>query len=121
MNTSTFPTWSDSPPPTEAARPWPLRRFFGVVARPQSYRNITYLLLGLPFATLWFGVLVTLASVSVSMLVVALLGIPLLVGTWYAVRAFANVERCRQRAARATSRPSADRGRRERQPVGTAT
>jgi hypothetical protein len=93
MNTSTFPTWSDSPPPAEAAHRSPVRRFFGVVARPQSYRNIAYLLLGLPLGTLWFSVLVTVASVSVSMLVIALLGVPMLIGMWYAVRAFANVER----------------------------
>ena len=29
----------------------PLRRFFGVVAEPQSYRNLAYLLLGLPLGT----------------------------------------------------------------------
>jgi hypothetical protein len=93
MNTSSIPAWSDSSRSTQTERPSPPRRFFGVVARPQTYRNIAYLLLGLPLGTLWFSVLVTLASVSVSMLVVALLGIPLLLGTWYAVRAFANVER----------------------------
>jgi hypothetical protein len=97
MNTSTSPAsvpWIDSP--TVAAideHPSPVRRFFGVVARPQSYRNIAYMLLGLPLGTLWFSVLVTAASVSVSMLVVALLGIPMLIGMWYGVRAFANVER----------------------------
>ena len=93
MNTRTFPTWSDTSPDAETEGPSPARRFFGVVARPQSYRNIAYLLFGLPLGTLWFSALVTLASVSVSMLVVALLGIPLLIGTWYVVRAFANVER----------------------------
>jgi hypothetical protein len=41
----------------------PVRRFFGVVTRPQSYRSILYLLLGLPL------------------------------GMWYVIRAFANVER----------------------------
>jgi len=76
-----------------ASHPTPVHRFFGVLTRPQSYRNIVYLLLGLPLGTLWFSVLVTVASVSVSMLVVALLGIPMLIGMWYAVRAFANVER----------------------------
>jgi hypothetical protein len=85
MNTTTIPV--------PATRPAPARRFFGVVTRPQSYRNLAYLLLGLPLGTLWFSLLVTVASVSVSMLVVALLGIPLLVGTWYVVRACANVER----------------------------
>ena len=94
MNTSSLPAWSDSPATAQAPdRSSPARRFFGVVARPQSYRNITYLLLGLPLGTLWFSVLVTVASVSVSMLIVALLGIPMLIGMWYAVRAFANVER----------------------------
>jgi len=93
VNTKAFPTWSDTSPNLEAVSPSPRRRFLGVVAQPQSYRNLAYLLLGLPLGTLWFSVLVTLASVSVSMLVVALLGIPLLIGTWYAVRAFANVER----------------------------
>ncbi len=93
MNTSTVPTWSDAPTAADPEISSPLRRFFGVVARPQSYRNIAYLLLGLPLGTLWFSALVTVASVSVSMLVVALLGIPLLIGMWYAVRAFANIER----------------------------
>src|SRR3954452_21942701 len=76
-----------------STHPSSAHRFFGVAARPQSYRNIAYLLLGLPLGTLWFSVLVTVASVSLSMLVVALLGIPMLIGMWYAVRAFANVER----------------------------
>ena len=89
MNTSTIQTTAAR----SAVEPSKSRRFFGVVARPQTYRNIGYLLLGLPLGTLWFSILVTLTSVSVSMLVVALLGIPLLVGSWYAVRAFANVER----------------------------
>jgi hypothetical protein len=70
-----------------------MRRFFGVVARPQSYRNIGYLLLGLPLGTIWFAVLVSGLSVGISALVVALLGIPILLGIWYASRAFANVER----------------------------
>ena len=57
-----------------------LRRFVGVVAEPQSYRNLAYLLLGLPLGTLWFTLIVTGVSVSISMLVVALLGIPMLLG-----------------------------------------
>jgi hypothetical protein len=91
MNTTIVPrptTTLDAGPRTS-----PLRRFFGVVTRPQSYRNLGYLLLGLPLGTLWFAVLVSALSVSASLLVVALLGVPLLLGTWYVVRAFANVER----------------------------
>jgi hypothetical protein len=70
-----------------------VRRCFGVVARPQSYRNIGYLLLGLPLGTAWFAVIVTGVSVAVSLLVVALIGLPLMLGLGYVTRAFANVER----------------------------
>jgi hypothetical protein len=71
----------------------PLRRFLGVVAQPDSYRNIAFLLVGLPLGTVWFTVLITGVSVALSMLVVALIGIPMLLGVWYVTRAFANVER----------------------------
>jgi hypothetical protein len=70
-----------------------MRRCFGVVVQGQSYRNIAYLLLGLVLATIWLTALVTALSVSLGLVVVALLGVPLLLGTWYVVRAFANVER----------------------------
>ena len=70
-----------------------LRRFLGVVAQPESYRNIAFLLIGLPLGTAWFTVLITGVSVALSMLVVALIGIPMLLGLWYVTRAFANVER----------------------------
>jgi hypothetical protein len=92
MNTTITPRFN-VPTHTPAARRTPIRRFFGVVGQAQSYRNIGYLLLGLLVATAWFTLLVTAISVSLSLIVVALLGIPLLLGTWYAVRAFANVER----------------------------
>jgi hypothetical protein len=74
-----------------------LRRTAGsmvaVVARPQTYRNIAYLLLGLPLGTAWFTVLVSGTAVGVSMLAVALAGIPILWGMWHVARALANVER----------------------------
>jgi hypothetical protein len=70
-----------------------MRRFFGVVGQSHSYRNIAYLLIGIVLATAWISLLVTALAVSLSLVVVALLGIPLLLGTWYAVRAFANIER----------------------------
>jgi hypothetical protein len=69
------------------------RRFFGVVARPQTYRNIAYLLLGLPLGTAWFTLLVTGWSVGIGMMAAALLGIPILLGVWYVTRACANAER----------------------------
>ena len=80
-------------PDARTGRTSPLRRFVGVVAQPDSYRNIAFLLVGLPLGTTWFTVLVTGVSVALSMFVVALVGIPMLVGLWYATRAFANVER----------------------------
>ena len=36
-----------------------LRSRFTVVGQPQSYRNIGYLLVGLPLGTVWFTVLVS--------------------------------------------------------------
>ena len=82
-----------SRPETRSGRPSAPRRVLGVVAQGDSYRNIAFLLLGLPLGTVWFAVLVSGISVAASMLVVALLGIPMLVGLWYVTRAFANVER----------------------------
>jgi hypothetical protein len=85
---ATMPSGGD-----RATRTSRVRHLVCVVARPHSYRNIGYLLLGLPLGTVWFTVLVGGLSVGGSLLVVALLGIPMLLGMWYVVRAFANVER----------------------------
>jgi hypothetical protein len=81
------------------------RRLFRVVVEPQSYRNIAYLLLGLPLGTIWFSVLVAWIAIGFSMLVVALLGVPILLATWYAVRAFGNVERAATNATLGTRLP----------------
>jgi hypothetical protein len=83
----------DSPTISPVHRASVVSRSFGVVARPQTYRNVAYLLLGLPLGTLWFTLLVSGVSVGISLLAVALLGIPILLGVWYATRVFANVER----------------------------
>ena len=82
-----------TPSLSHSVQPTPLRRFFGVVVDPQSYRSIGYLLLGLLLGTVWFAVLVSGLAVGLSLLVVALLGIPILLGLWYVTRLFANVER----------------------------
>lgn len=92
MSTTTV-AQSTRVPDTRNGRPSPLRHFFGVATQPNSYRNIAYLLIGLPLGTIWFTVLVTGVSVAASMLVVALLGVPLLLGLWYVTRSFANLER----------------------------
>jgi len=67
--------------------------FWGVAAKGQSYRNILYLLLGLPLGTLYFTLLVTGTSVGLSLLVLALVGIPLLIGLWYVIRSLMSLER----------------------------
>jgi hypothetical protein len=82
-------------------------RFVRVVADGQSYRNIAYLLLGLPLGTAWFSLLVSGVAVGVSLLVVALLGVPILLGMWYVVRAAANVERVVANGLLGTSIPLA--------------
>jgi hypothetical protein len=80
-------------PATEDRRTSSVPPIVGVAIDPDSYRNIAYLLLGLPLGTFWFTALATGVAVGASMLVVALIGIPILLGMWYMTRAFANVER----------------------------
>ena len=70
-----------------------MKRLVTAIVDPQTYRNIAYLLLGLPLGTIWFTVLVTGLAVGVSVTAIALLGIPVLLGTWYASRWFADIER----------------------------
>jgi hypothetical protein len=67
--------------------------FFGVIAQPRSYLNLLYLLLGLPLGTLYFTVLVTGFSLGISLMLLALVGIPILIGLWYIVHAFMELER----------------------------
>lgn len=69
------------------------RRFFGVATEVQTYRNVLYLLLGLPIGTAWFALIVTYFTVSASLVVVALIGIPMLLGCWYATHGLALVDR----------------------------
>lgn len=89
--TITHPTSSPHTHPTD--RTSSRRRFFGVVGPAQTARHIGYLLLGLPLGIIWFTVLVTGLSVGVGVLVVALAGIPVLLGMGYLTRGFANAER----------------------------
>jgi hypothetical protein len=64
-----------------------------VITDSQSYKNLLYLLLGLPLGVLYFTVLVTGISVGVGLIVVALIGIVILIGLWYVIRAFMHFER----------------------------
>ena len=107
MNTSTIPTSITTP----STRGVPARRrFVGIVTEPQTYRNVVYLLLGLPLGTIWFSVLVAGLTVGLSLVAVALTGIPVLLGMWYVTRAFANTERVTSNALLGTSFPPATFG-----------
>ena len=68
----------------------PAVKFFGVVARGQSYLNIIYLLLALPLGIGYFTFVVTGISVGVG-LVIVWVGIPILLlvlAGWYGLVAF---------------------------------
>ena len=98
LRDATMPSGGD-----HATRTSRVRRLVGVVARPHSYRNIGYLLLGLPLGTVWFTVMVSALSVAASLLVVALLGDPDAAG--HVVRR----PRLRQRRARRGQRAARSR------------
>lgn len=84
-----------------------LRALLGVVARRRTYASVAYLLLGLPLGTAWFTLLVAGGSVAISLVVVALVGIPLLVGMGHVTRVAANVERATANALLGCELPSA--------------
>ncbi len=60
---------------------------------PRTYRNVLYLLLGFPLGTIWFAMIVTVFAVGVSLIAVALVGVPVLLGSWYLFHSFAAFER----------------------------
>jgi signal transduction histidine kinase len=69
-----------------------LGRFARVVRDPQSYRNVLYLLIALPLGVAYVAILVAGLSVGAGLAVIVV-GLVLLVGTLFAVRAMAAVER----------------------------
>jgi signal transduction histidine kinase len=70
---------------------WPAR-FAGVVARPQTWLNLLYLLLAFPFGLVYFIVLVVGVSVGAALAVV-IVGLGILIATLAAWRGMAAVER----------------------------
>lgn len=71
-----------------------LTRFFGVVARPQTWLGILFHVLALPFGLFYFVFLVTGISVGVG-LVVVWVGIPILLvvaGAWWLFGAFERIQ-----------------------------
>lgn len=74
------------------ARESPVAAFVGVVARPQTYRNLLYLAIAFPLGVAYFVVLVTGFSLGAG-LAVTLVGIPVLLATFWLVRALSFVER----------------------------
>lgn len=69
-----------------------LARFFAVVTRGQTYRNLLYLLLAFPLGTFYFAVLASGFSLGFSRLI-TIVGVPLLVALLVATVPFARVER----------------------------
>jgi len=69
-----------------------LRRYFAVVWSVRTWREIAYLLLGLPLGILWFTYAITMYVTSVS-LVIVWVGIPLLVLTHWSMRGVGAIER----------------------------
>jgi signal transduction histidine kinase len=70
---------------------WPAR-FAGVVASPQTWRNLAYLLLAFPTGLAYFVVLVVGVSTGVALAIVVV-GLGILIVTLAAWRAMASVER----------------------------
>lgn len=66
--------------------------FFDVVAKPQTWRNVGYLLLAFPLGIFYFVFLVTGLSLGVG-LFITLLGIPILVGVLAAAYGMGDFER----------------------------
>jgi hypothetical protein len=64
----------------------------GVVVNPQTYLNLTYLLLAFPLGLFYFIFLVTGFSLGIG-LAILWIGIPLLIGVLMLSRVFANLER----------------------------
>lgn len=65
--------------PRERAAAGPVRRFVGVVAAPQTYRNLVYLALTFPLGVAYFVLFTTALSLGFG-LVAVLVGVPVLVG-----------------------------------------
>jgi hypothetical protein len=65
--------------------------FVGVPARPQTYRNLLYLVLAFPLGLAYFVVLATGFSLGTG-LAITVVGVPILLATLAAARLLANVE-----------------------------
>lgn len=78
--------------------------YFGVLGDPHSYRNLLYLVLGLPLGVAYFTVLVTLISLAGGM-AVTIVGLPLAVLTMYGWCELARVERLQANALAGTHVP----------------
>lgn len=69
-----------------------LENILGVVVRPQTYLNMAYLIASFPLGVLYFVVIVTGLSAGIGTVIVWI-GFFLLLGTVFAIRAFADLER----------------------------
>jgi len=69
-----------------------IRRYFAVTWSPRTWREITYLLLGLPLAIAWFTYAVTMYAVGFSLIIIWV-GVIILVVMQWTLRPIGEVER----------------------------
>lgn len=69
-----------------------IRRYFAVTWSAQTWREIAYLLLGLPIGLVWFVYAITMYVTGIS-LVIVWIGVPLLIFTHLSMRAIGTLER----------------------------
>jgi hypothetical protein len=73
-----------------------LRRWYGPLAQPRTWKETASLLVALPVGTLWFSIVVTGLSLSAGLLI-TLVGLPLLVAVVAGGRVIGRVERAMAR------------------------
>jgi hypothetical protein len=101
------------PPQPDLPGPIPGGSVWSVIAQPQTWRNVVYLLLSFPLGIIYFVFLVTGLATGVGTLIVWV-GAFVLLGTFLAVRGFTALERSLARSLLQTTIPF----RRSRYPAG---
>ena len=76
----------------ELAGPIPKGTFWGTILEPQTYRNVSYLLLSFPLGLIYFILLIVGLSVGLGTLIIWI-GAFVLLGTFLLVRGFTAIER----------------------------
>ena len=67
--------------------------FFDVITKPRTWTTAVYMLLGLPLGIAYFTLLVTGISLGTGLLLLALVGVPILIGVAIGARVMMRFER----------------------------